>query len=289
MSFLDKLKNKEFVKLCEINPPKGIGLNELYETTDMLKGRVDALLVVDMPSAVMQMSPMAVSCLLKKRGFDVICNVTCRDRNVLALQSDLLGAYALGIDNIYITDGEDIKLGDHPKAKSVYEVSAKQLIHIVQHLHDGYDSAGNKLVDSPKFNMGTFVNSNMELEYMDKELVQMEDKIEQGASYFLTPAVFDLKLFEKFITKVKKNYDVPVIAEILVLKSVATARFINKHVNNVTVPDEIIERLATAGDKKHESIKITSELVKGLKELCDGVYIIALGWESKIHEFFDAV
>ena len=200
------------------------------------------------------------------------------------MQSDLLGAAAFGLENLYITNGDAIQLGDHPKTRPVNEVNADEFISIVQRLQEGVDFAGNRLTDPPKFNVGTFINSNKEIQTLN-----IENKIKQGASYFITPAVFDLNIFEDFVKKLKAKHNIPVIAEILILKSVATAKFINKHVDNVNVPESIIDRLHSAGDKKLESIKITAELIKGLKDICDGVYIIPLGWESKIPEFLDAV
>jgi methylenetetrahydrofolate reductase (NADPH) len=289
MGFIDSLKNGKFVILCEIDPPKGIDTSGLFEKADLLKGRVDALLVTDMPSAVMKIGSLTVSYLLKGRGFDAIYHLSCRDRNALALQSDLLSAAALGIENVYITEGDDITLGDHPRSKPVNEISADEFLGIVKKLQEGHDYAGNELEGVPRFNVGTLLNSNAQGSAIDDEFAKMEERVKQGVAYFITPAIFDLKSFEKFMKRVRSNYKVPVIAELILLKSVATARFLNRHVPNVTVPDAIIDRLYSAGDKVMESITITAELIRGLKNLCDGVHILALGWESKLPDFLDAV
>jgi methylenetetrahydrofolate reductase (NADPH) len=289
MGFIDSLNKGKFVVLCEIDPPKGIDTSRLFETADLLKGRVDALLVTDMPSAVMKMGSLAVSYLLKDRGFDVIYNLSCRDRNALALQSDLLSAAALGIENVFITEGDDITLGDHPRSVPVNEIGVDAFLRVVKGLQEGHDYADNELEGIPTFNVGSLLNSNAQDKAMDEELVKMEERVKQGVSYFITPAIFDLKSFEKFMKKARSNYKVPIFAELILLKSVATARYLNRHVDNVSVPDVIIDRLYSAGDKVMESIAITAELIRGLKDLCEGVHILALGWESKLPDFLDAV
>lgn len=288
MGFMDSINKKEFVTLCEINTPKGVDTRGLYEVTNLLKGRADALMITDMPSAVMRMGSLSASYLLKERGFDTIYNITCRDRNLLAIQSDILGASALGIENIYITNGDDITMGDHPRSKPVMEVDDSMLLSLLKRLQEGYDTSGNELEGAPKFNTGAYINSNARVHALEHELGKMEEKIKQEVAFFITPAIFDLKSFEEFISKIKPYNRAPVIAEVILLKSVATARFINRHVENVSVPDEVIDRLHSAGDKLAESIAITGELIKGLKKLCSGVHIVSLGWESKLPLFLDA-
>lgn len=282
MGFTERMSNGEFVKVCEIDPPKGVDTSEFFETADMLKGRVHGILVADLPGAVMKMGSLAASFLLKERGFETIFNISCRDRNVLALESDILSAYALGIRNLYIVDGVDIKSGDHPNAQPVNNVNSLELLSIVKRLKEGFDSGGNELTGKPDFYSGIFVNSNAKVHALDLEIAKLEEKIRQEADFVITPAVFDLKAFEGFIKKVRKSYRIPIIAEIILLKSVATAKFINKHVEGVMVPDAIIERLYSAGDKQAESIAIAVDLIKGLKDLCQGVKIVPLGWEAKV-------
>ncbi len=287
MGFIDSLNRGEFVKICEIITPKGTDMSALYNTAQNLKGRADAFLVTDMPNAVMSMGSLAASCLLKQKGFEPIYNISCRDRNLLAIQSDLLSASALGLENIYITDGDDITLGDHPGSTPVNEINSAKLISLAKRLQEGYDSSGSELAGRPKFHVGAYVNSNAKVHALDLEIDQMEDKIKQEVAYFITPAIFDLKPFEEFMGRVRKRYKVPIIAEVILLKSVATAKFINKHIDNVRVPDEIIDRMQAAGDKLAESISITAEIIKGLRDICDGIYVVSLGWESKIPAYFD--
>lgn len=282
MGFRDRLSKGEFVKLCEIDPPKGVDTSELFRTADILKGRIDGLLVSDSPGAVMKMGSLAVSFLLKQKGFDTVCNITCRDRNILALQSDILSAFALGITNLYISDGIDVKSGDHPNALSVNEVSTTELLSIIKRLKEGFDSGGNEIIGKPDFHTGIFVNSNAKVHAIDLELRKLEEKINNEAAYVITPAIFDIKVFEGFIKKVNNLYKIPVIAEVILLKSVATAKFINRHIDNVMVPDSIIERIYSAGDKQAECIATCVDIIKELKNICQGVKIVSLGWEDKV-------
>ncbi|MFC1670422.1 methylenetetrahydrofolate reductase [Spirochaetota bacterium] len=288
MGLQDSLNDGKFAVIAEIDPPKGCETAGLFEKTDPIKGRVDALLVTDMPSAVMKLGSLSVSYLLKERGFDTIFNLTCRDRNVLALQSDLLNASALGIENIYITRGDEISLGDHPRVCVVNEVNEVEMLSIVRGLEEGKDWAGNKLESSPKFNTGSYLNLNMKGEELENEMREVGEKHQQGASFFITPAVFDPESFGESIEKIRKVIDVPIIAEIILLKSVATARFLNKHVDHITVSDSIIDRMYSAGDKLAESMSITADIIKGLRGLCEGIKIVPLGWEEKLPSFFDA-
>jgi 5,10-methylenetetrahydrofolate reductase len=288
MGFVDSINSKKFNVLAEIDPPKGIETAKMFETADMLKGRVDAIILNDMPSAVLTMGSLAASFLLKEKGIDTIFNILCRDRNILALQSDILSAAALGIENLYINVGDDISYGDHPQARPVNEIDDTRLLTIVSQLQEGSDAAGNRINGNPRFNIGVAINSGATGADLDKEFKAMEEKAKTGASYFISSPVFDLKAFEEFTETARKAVSVPIIAEVLVLKSVATARYINKHVNGINVPDEYVDRLYSAGDKQKESITITAELIRGLKEICEGVNIKAMGWEEKIPAYLDA-
>jgi 5,10-methylenetetrahydrofolate reductase len=288
MGIINSMGSK-FAICAEVDPPKGVDATGLFRTADLLRGRIDALIVNDMPSAVMRMGSIATSYLLKERGFDTICNITCRDRNVLALQSDILSAASLGLENIYITRGDDITFGDHPRAKPVNEINDDQLLTVVGRLKEGTDAGGNKLNSAPQLNIGVAVQYDPTGNSPDQEIEIMNDKIARGAAFFITPPVFDLNAFEKFVTKTRGKVRAPILAEIIVLKSVATARYINKHIQGITVPDRYIDRLYSAPDKQKESIAIAAELIKGLKILCSGVNIKAMGWEDKIPSYLDAV
>jgi methylenetetrahydrofolate reductase (NADPH) len=288
MGFINSMGSK-FVICADVDPPKGVDATVLFRTADLLKGRIDALIVNDMPSAVMRMGSLAASYLLKERGFDTICNITCRDRNVLALQSDILSAASLGIENIYITRGDDITYGDHPRAKPVNELDDDQFLTVLGRLKEGMDAGGNKLTSAPQLNIGVALQYGPAGNSPEQEIEIMNDKIARGAAFFIVPPVFDLSTFEKFITRISKKVSAPIIAEMILLKSVATARYINKHIQGITVPDKYIDRLYSAPDKQKESIAIAAELINGLKKLCSGVSIKSMGWEEKIPSYLDAV
>ncbi len=288
MGLIDSLNNGKFVVLTEIDPPKGVDTSSMIETVDPLKGRVDALMVTDMPSAVMRLGSLCSSYFLQEKGFETVCNLTCRDRNVLALQSDLLSAAALGLRNIYISEGDDITYGDHPKATPVNEVCPDEFLEVAKKLKENEDSAGNKLDSAPSFNIGGFVNAGLNGDELDREINRILKMEKHGAAFVLTQAIFDLNTFGEFIKKVRSKSSIPIIAGLILLKSVATARFLNMHVDGVSVPDAIIERLYSAGDKQKESISITAELISGLREICQGVNLVAMGWESKIPAYLDA-
>jgi methylenetetrahydrofolate reductase (NADPH) len=288
MGFINSMPDK-FVICADLDPPKGVDTAGFFKTAYTLKGRVDALIINDMPGAVMRMCALSACHLLKEKGFDAIYNLTCRDRNVLAIQSDILGAAALGIENIFITQGDVITSGDHPHAKPVNEVNQDELMILLASLKKGTDAGGNRLSSPPQLNIGAAVRSNLPENELEHEIEKMNEKINNGAAFFLTAPVFDLPAFEAFIKKAGNAVRVPVIAELIILKSVATARYINKHIEGINVPDKFIDRLYSAPDKQKESIAITAELIKGLKQLCNGVNIKAIGWEEKIPAYIDAV
>ncbi len=288
MGIIDSIKKEKFVVISEIDPPKGANADPVLEKAEMLKGRVDALLITDMPSAVMKMSPISASCLLNQKANETICSMSCRDKNILALQGDALGAAALGIRNIYITEGEDITFGDHPKAQPVNEVTANEFLGVAVKLMDGVDSAGNTLEGAPQFNIAGCVNPNAMGEEFDNEISKIIELDKQGVSFLITAPVFDIKTFQKFVKTVRHNSNIPIIASTILLKSVATARFINMHVDGVSVPDAIIDRMYSSGDKGKESIAITADLISGFKKICQGVNLQAMGWEAKIPAYLDA-
>jgi methylenetetrahydrofolate reductase (NADPH) len=288
MGFMTTIPDK-FVICADLDPPKGVDTEGFFKTAYALRGRVDTLVINDLPGAVMRMCALSACHLLKEKGFDAIYNLTCRDRNVLAIQADILGAAALGIESIFITQGDVITSGDHPRAKPVNEVNQDELLMLLASLKKGTDAGGNRLSSPPFLNIGAAVRSNLPEGELEYEIEKMNEKIMNGAAFFIAAPVFDLKAFEAFMKKAGNAARVPIIAELIILKSVATARYINKHVEGVNVPDKFIDRLYSAPDKQKESISITAELVRGLKQLCSGVNIKAIGWEEKIPAYIDAI
>ncbi len=288
MSLQPSLEAGKFVVTTEVGPLKGTDTTELEEVAELLLGRVDATNVTDQQSSVMRLGSLATCHLLKERGLDPVFQVTCRDRNRLALQSDLLSAHILGIENILAITGDLPSLGDHPQAKPVYDLDSVQLLWVIGRLNEGYDMVGNELKGKPNFFPGAVVNPGADTEAaFELQLIKMEKKIAAGARFFQTQAVYDVNSFAKFMKRVE-GFRVPVLAGVIPLKSVGMARFMNKNVAGVFVPDELINKMAEAEDKARTGIEIAANIIKELKGICQGVHIMAIGWEKKVPQILDA-
>jgi len=285
MSIRDKLESGEFIVTSEIGPPKGTDVEEVLEDAELIKGRVDGINVTDLQSSVLRVGSLAVCRLLKERGQEPVFQITCRDRNRLALQSDLLSAAILGIDNVLVITGDHPRLGDHPGAKSVFDLDSVQLLEVVKKLQSGEDFAGNELKGAPKFCVGAVVNPGAEP--LEPQIIKMEKKIAAGAQFFQTQAVYDVKLFEKFIENIK-HFKTTVLAGIVLLKSAGMARYMNKNVAGVSVPDNLIEEMDKAEKKGEKSVEIAARLISELKGLCQGVHIMPIGWDKKVPLVLDA-
>ena len=279
MDFRDKLRQGKFVITCEIGPPKGVDVDRYLKQADDVKDRVDAINVTDLQSSVMRLGSLAFSGLLVQRGIEPIFQITCRDRNRLALQSDLLSAYVLGVRNILVLTGDHPSLGDHPDAKPVYDLDAVSLLKTAKDLEGGKDMSGKTLKGSPSFCLGAAVNPGAEP--LEPEIIKMKKKIAVGAQYFQTQAIFDVEQFRRFKEKIG-DIDVPILAGIVVLKSEKTAHFMNEKVPGVTVPQQIIKEIALAGDKSLKSIEIAARLTAEIKDLADGIHIMPIGANDKV-------
>jgi 5,10-methylenetetrahydrofolate reductase len=285
MTFCDKLKQGKFVVTSEIGPPKGIDLRETLEDAQLIRPRVDAINVTDLQSSVLRVGSLAVCSLLRGSGIEPIFQMTCRDRNRLALQSDLLSAGALGIENLLLLTGDYPTLGDHPEAKPVFDLDSVQLIQVAKMLESGKDMKGNALKGSPKFCIGAVVNPGADP--LEPEIIKMEKKIEAGAQFFQTQAVYDIDLFEKFLDSIK-HIKVPILAGIVLLKSAGMAKYMNKNVAGIFVPDDLIKEMEEASDKSAKSIEIAARLIKALKPLCRGIHLMPIGWDKKVPAVLDA-
>ena len=288
MSLKSDLESGKFAITAEIGPMKGTDTTEIVEFAEVLRGRVAAANVTDQQSSVMRLGSMAVSHLLKEKGLDPIYQVTCRDRNRIALQSDLLSASVLGIENVLAITGDLPSLGDHPQAMAVYDLDSVQLTQVINRLNEGYDMAGNELKGKTNFFSGAVVNPGADTEASyEMQLMKMEKKIKAGAKFFQTQAVYDPEKFAQFMKRVE-GFGVPVLAGVIPLKSVGMARFMNKSVAGVFVPDELIKKMADAENKTETGIQITADLIKNLKDMCQGVHIMAIGWEKKVPQIIEA-
>lgn len=279
MTFCDKIKAGKFIVTSEIGPPKGIDIKEALEDADLIKGKVDAINVTDLQSSVMRLGSLAVCHLLKDRAIEPIFQITCRDRNRLALQSDLLSAAALGIENVLALTGDYTTLGDHPEAKPVFDLGSIELLDVIRSLQEGKDMKGNALKGAPKFCVGAVVNPGADP--LEPEIIKMEKKISSGALFFQTQAVYDIELFKRFLAAAK-HLKTTTLAGIVLLKSAGMAKYMNKNVAGVFVPDNLIKEMVEAKDKSVQSIEIAARLIKELKPLCQGIHIMPIGWDRKV-------
>jgi 5,10-methylenetetrahydrofolate reductase len=286
MNFKEKLQSGKFVVTSEIGPPKGIDTKQLLEDAELIRTRVDAINVTDLQSSVMRLGSLAVCFLLKQKGFEPIYQLTCRDRNRLALQSDILSAGALGIENLLLLTGDHPALGDHPEAKPVFDLDSVQLLQVVKKLQEGSDMKGNKLIgEPPKFCMGAVVNPGADP--LEPQIMKMEKKIAAGAEFFQTQAVYDIQVFENFLNKTK-HLKTKIMAGIVLLKSAGMAKYMNKNVAGVFVPDDLIKEMEETKDKTAQSVGIASRLIKELKPMCDGIHIMPIGWDKVVPKVLDA-
>ena len=285
MTLKEKIKNKKFIITSEIGPPKGIDAKVILEEGLLLKDRVDAINVTDSQSAVMRLGSLAVSRLLKEEGIEPIYQLTCRDRNRIALQSDALSAAALGIENILVLTGDHPSRGDHPEAKPVFDLDSVQLIEALRRLEGGKDMAGKELKGAPKFCVGAVVNPGADP--LEPELIKFEKKLKAGAEFFQTQGVYDVNGFAKFIDKVK-GYNTCIIAGIILIKSADMARFMNKNVAGIFIPDDIIKEVDGATDKQEKAVEIAARTIKELKGLAQGVHIMSLGWNRLVPRILDS-
>lgn len=288
MSLQSALKAGKFVVTAEVGPLKGTDITEIGEVADILKGMVDAVNVTDQQSSVMRLGSLATCHLLKEKGLEPVFQLTCRDRNRLALQSDLLSAWVLGVENVLAITGDLPSLGDHPQAKPVYDLDAVQLLWVIQRLNEGYDMVGSELKGKPDFFSGAVVNPGADTEAsFELQLIKMEKKINAGARFFQTQAIYDIDIFARFMKRAEK-FNVPVLAGVIPLKSAGMAKFMNKNVAGVFVPEELINRMAQAEDKAQVGIEIAASLMKELKDMCSGVHIMPIGWEKRVPAILDA-
>jgi 5,10-methylenetetrahydrofolate reductase len=283
MSFKDILNSGKFVVTAEVGPPKGTDIKEMIHHMEILKGKVDAVNVTDNQSAVMRIYSMAVSKIAMEHGLEPIFQMTCRDRNRIGLQSDLLGANILGIKNVLCMTGDHVSAGDHKGAKPVYDVESVQLLKIVDGLNNGKDMSGNEMRGATDFFQGAVVTP--EANPIEPQLIKFEKKIRAGAKFFQTQAIYDIEKFKDFMKHARK-FPVKILAGFVVLKSAGMANFLNNNVPGIRVPQSLIDELKAAGKEKalDTGMDITARHIKQLKEekICDGVHIMAIGMEDKV-------
>jgi len=286
-----KLASGEFVALVEVVPPKGIDFHKEVEGARFLKSAgIDAINIPDSPRASARMSNLALCTLVQQQaGIETVLHFTCRDRNVLSMQSELLGCYTMGMHNLICITGDPPKMGNYPDATAVFDVDAIGLVNIVRNLNFGLDIGGNPIGTGTKFVIG--VGANPGIVNIDEEIRRFEYKVEAGADYAVTQPVFDVALLEQFLRRIE-HHRIPVLAGIWPLTSVRNAEFMKNELR-VSVPDSILERMSRAPNAeaaRAEGIQIAREMLRQVRGLVQGAQVAApLGRYSSAIEVLDGI
>ncbi len=287
--FEEKLQSEEFLVTTEVGPPKGVDVSEMVHHIDILKDKVDAINVTDHQSSVMRFPSLGGCLLVKELGGEPILQMTCRDRNRLALQADLLLAYSRGIVNVLCLTGDSIDVGDHKDAKPVFDSDSVQLLKMIRTMESGQDVGGNDLKGVPKFCLGASVHPEADL--IEPQLIKFEKKVAAGAQFFQTQGVFDVASLRRFM-QYASQFDIKILTGIIVLASARMAKYMNDNVPGIMVPQPIIDELASVekGKGRQKGIEIAARLMKTIKEenLSHGIHIMAVGNESVVPDILEA-
>ena len=294
MKITELFSKKTYVLTSEVGPVKGcvrdLGdgrVPQCLQEADLLRNHVHAINITDNQSAVMRLGSLAASVKLKQSGLEPIYQITCRDRNRIALQSELLNACSLGIDNVLVLTGDHTTLGDHRSAKPVFDLDSVQLLKIATQMKNGHDMMGHELAQATDFALGAVVNPNFEP--LDLQMIKMAKKIDAGAQFFQTQTVYDPALFERFIRRTE-GFGVPVQLGIVLIKAAKMAQFMNRNIAGITVPDSWVKRLESAQQEgaKDLCVEMTSELLKEVAPMCQGVHFMPLGWSDIVPRIIKA-
>ncbi len=288
-SFKKALDSGKFVVTCEVAPPKGTNLEKTVHHIELLKDKVDAMNLTDHQSSVMRYPSIGGALMVKEMGGEPILQMTCRDRNRLALQAELLFAASRGIHNVLCLTGDSVMLGDHKEAKAVFDLDSSQLLSAVRTLEKGKDLGGNELDGSPSLCAGAIVTP--EANPLEPQLIKFEKKIEAGAEFIQTQAVYDLEKFKTFMDYARQ-FPVKILVGIILLTSAPMARFMNKNIAGVNVPQPLIDEMAGApkGGVIAKGIEIAGRMIEKIhtEKICDGVHIMAIGKEELVPEIMAA-
>jgi methylenetetrahydrofolate reductase (NADPH) len=277
-----KVRSGQFVVTSELTPPKGVDLSELFAKADQLKASVDAFNLTESPRARMAVEPKSVGAVLLARGIEPIVQITARDRNRIAIQADLLGGALLGIGNFVFMTGDNPNGGDHPDAKGVFDWTASDMLSAARELSRGRDASGNELKGAPHLFTGAVANPGAK--NFEDEVVNTRRKIDAGAQFLQTQALYETGSLARFMDAVKPD-GTAILAGIIPLKSAKMARWLNENVPGIKVPDGLIgEMEAVAGTDREAAtgIEIAARLIREVRGLCSGVHVMGLGWEHHI-------
>jgi methylenetetrahydrofolate reductase (NADPH) len=284
----DKIIAREFVVTSELTPPKGVDLTDVFAKAQSLKGYVDAFNLTESPRARMAIAPAAVARLLLDRDIEPIVQITARDRNRIAIQADILGAAALGARNFVFMAGDPPANGDHPDAKPVFDLNSNQMLRAGHELSQGRDMAGNPLRGTPILFLGATANPGaVDLE---AEAVNTRRKIDAGAQFLQTQAVYERSTLERFLEAVKPD-GVAILAGIIPLKSSKMGAWLNANVPGIRVPDALLQEMHSVAGTDSEiarGIDIAARTIRAIEKLCAGVHVMGLGWEAHIPAILEA-
>lgn len=284
-SFKDTLNSGDFIVTAEVGPPKGTDVSEMKAHIELLKDKVHALNMTDNQSSVMRLSSLAGCHIIKEMGGIPILQMTGRDRNRMALQSDLISAAVMGIDTVLCLTGDHITMGDHKDAQPVHDLESVQILKALRSLESGKDMAGNALKGAPTFCAGAVVTP--EADPIKPQLMKFEKKVKAGAEFFQTQAVYDLDSLKRFM-EYANAFDTKILAGIVLLVSAGMGRFMNKNVAGISVPDTLIAEMDSVpkADQLKKGIEIAGRMIRRIKEekICHGVHIMAIGKEGSVPE-----
>lgn len=287
MRLQEKLKERKFVVLGEFEPPKGADFSTLMANANLVRGRMDAIVVPEMANAVLKASSFGACAFLQNHGVEPVFQVCCRDRNRLALQADILSAGALGIMNIMAVTGADIKYGDHPQSRAVNDLTLIELIENINKLQGGKDLAGIELKGIPHFCMGSTIDTGASGGLFNLELENLEKQMALGIEYVITSPIFDLHRFQQLIKRIDTD-SIAVIPTVLVLKSAGMARYIDRNIRGISIPTEMITSIQKAPDRIRECIRIAGKSITQIREMgLAGILISTMGWEDKLPQILD--
>lgn len=286
MHLSELFNRKKIIITAELPPPKGTEIQKMLDIARSIKGLVDGINVTDNQRAIMRMSSLAFSHLIKDTGNEPIMQICCRDRNRLALQSDILGAAVLDIKNLCLMTGDHTILGDHPEAKPVFDIDSIQLIQLVRTIEKGKTISGKKISSNISFTIGGVANPFAKP--FDLQLMKLKKKVRVGVEFFQTQPFFDKESILKF-TDAVKGINVKFLIGITPLKSLKMIRFMNKHVLTEPIPEKITRRISKANDPAKEGLEIALELIQEVKDKIDGIHIMSIGLESYLPCFLEEI
>ncbi len=289
--FRETLTTEDFIVTAECGPIKGTNTEKMIEHIELLKDKVDGLNVTDNQSAVMRYPSLGTCLLVKEHGGEPILQITCRDRNRLAIQADLLFAYSRGIDNVLCLTGDSVDVGDHKEAKPVFDLDSVQLIHLVHSLNSGKDMVGNELDGGVDYCIGA--SATPSADPIEPQLIKFDKKLDAGVDFVQTQAVYDLDELKRFMEHTRKiDGRVKILAGIVLLVGARMAMWMNENVPGIFVPQHFIDEMAEApkGEGVSRGIEIAERLIRQIKEekICDGVHIMAIGREERVPEILEA-